>query len=81
MEFLLRNFVIQLKKCLGGFTICYDWGVFQVLKGYCLKIISTILHLFERLSVLARYSRGEGSKTIPVYRTVGSLLSSCTPCF
>ena len=42
---------------LGRLNSCYDWGVFQVLKSYCLKIISTILHPSEWASVLARYSR------------------------
>ena len=42
---------------LGRLNSWNDWGVFQVLKNYYLKIISTILHPSEQVSVLARYSR------------------------
>ena len=42
---------------LRGYDNCYDWGVFQVLKSYYLKIISTILHPSEWASVLASYAQ------------------------
>ena len=58
----IREYSVEIqKKPLGGLNSllpslnnCFDWGVFQVLRSYYLKIISTILHPSEWASGLAR---------------------------
>ena len=57
----------------GGCDSGYWHCVFQVLKSYYLKIISTILHPSEWASVLARNPRFWGIQTAPTYWTVASL--------